>query len=369
MTYSCGSLIGKYPFCMALASRLKRMSAEITVKRVYSEAKPEVDGCRILVDRLWPRGISKDRAHLNQWLKDVAPSPELRTWWNHNAALYGEFAERYRAQLDANPAVAQLIEQARQINGRITLVYGAKDPVINHAHILRNYIMDALFQPTDTVTSASGFEIATIPAHNSTHTTQSFHNSTQTAQTTSSVKWNLDGLTVREATLDDVQLLQWAGAVTFEDTFIGTSSQRDMDDYIAETFSAEQISHELSHPLMHYVIVEDNASGEVAAYLKFNEIGGQTEEGEEIPTNSLEIQRLYVMQRFKRRGLGSYLMHCALNAAHKLNLETCWLGVWEYNFAAQKFYEKWGFKRFSQHSFIVGEDNQTDFLFSCSLDD
>lgn len=333
------------------------MTVTIALKRAYESANPEIDGYRMLVDRLWPRGISKDKAHLDEWNKTIAPSPDLRKWWNHDASRYGEFADRYREELDENPAVQDLIERMKELDGsRLTLVYGAKDPVINHAHILRNYLLEATAENRQTVKSRAGFDIAIIPARESKSNGQA-----------ASKNWNLEGLNVRKATTDDAKVLQWIGAVTFEDTFLGTSPQRDMDDYIAQTFSYEQMYAELSNPRMHYYLVTDEKSDEIAAYLKVNEMGAQTEDGEEIPSSSLEIQRLYVMPDYKGRKLGSYLMQFALDKARELGLENCWLGVWEYNFAAQKFYEKWGFERFSEHSFIVGEDNQTDFLLRRSL--
>ena len=76
---------------------------EFRLKRIYAEAEPG-DGYRVLVDRLWPRGVSKQKAQLDEWCKDVAPSPELRTWFGHQHERFTEFAERYRAELDAQPA-------------------------------------------------------------------------------------------------------------------------------------------------------------------------------------------------------------------------------------------------------------------------
>ena len=96
----------------------------------------------MLVDRLWPRGVSKEHAQLDEWLKDVAPSPELRTWWNHDPERMEEFALRYRAELDSNAetqaGVAAL--RVRVAAGVTTLVYGAKDPHVNHARVLAEYL-------------------------------------------------------------------------------------------------------------------------------------------------------------------------------------------------------------------------------------
>ena len=108
------------------------------IKRAYEEASAS-DGCRVLVDRLWPRGVSKERAQLDEWLKDIAPSPSLRTWWKHDPERMDEFALRYRAELDGNgEAVAAL--RALGAEGVTTLVYGAKDPHVNHARVLAEYL-------------------------------------------------------------------------------------------------------------------------------------------------------------------------------------------------------------------------------------
>jgi uncharacterized protein YeaO (DUF488 family) len=103
----------------------------VTIKRAYEPPSPK-DGTRILVDRLWPRGVSKAKAALDGWNKDVAPSTPLRKWFDHKPERFQEFARRYRAELKHNPAVAEL----RATKGKLTLVYGARDPAINHAVVL-----------------------------------------------------------------------------------------------------------------------------------------------------------------------------------------------------------------------------------------
>ncbi len=112
------------------------------IKRVYDAASPD-DGYRVLVDRLWPRGITRERAALDAWLKDAAPSPALRTEWHHDPGRFDEFAERYRSELDASPAVAELVGLARTL-GTVTLLFAARDPEVNHAAVLRAYLDDVL---------------------------------------------------------------------------------------------------------------------------------------------------------------------------------------------------------------------------------
>ncbi|GAA3888534.1 hypothetical protein GCM10022381_33030 [Leifsonia kafniensis] len=114
----------------------------IVIKRAYDDASPS-DGVRVLVDRLWPRGVTTEHAHLDAWLKDIAPTPELRTWWNHDPERLDDFAARYRAELDGNQATLKAIDEFWALSaagGTTTLVYGAKDPVVNHARVLAEYL-------------------------------------------------------------------------------------------------------------------------------------------------------------------------------------------------------------------------------------
>lgn len=118
--------------------RLYSETVSIRIKRIYEDASRD-DGFRVLVDRLWPRGVSKQRADLDLWLKEIAPSPELRTWWDHDPERMDEFASRYRAELDHNPAVAEL-QQVSSEHPTVTLLYGARDPQVNHAAVLMAYL-------------------------------------------------------------------------------------------------------------------------------------------------------------------------------------------------------------------------------------
>ena len=110
----------------------------IKLKRVYEEPSKE-DGTRILVDRLWPRGLTKEKAHVDLWLKDVAPSTELRKWFAHDPSKWPEFETRYRAELKQNPAQLDLLKQAAA-KGPTTLLYGAKDNEHNEAIVLQKLL-------------------------------------------------------------------------------------------------------------------------------------------------------------------------------------------------------------------------------------
>ncbi|WP_337170969.1 DUF488 domain-containing protein [Gemmatimonas aurantiaca] len=109
----------------------------VALKRAYDPPSPE-DGKRVLVDRLWPRGVSKAEAHIDLWLKDVAPSTDLRTWFAHDPAKWGEFERRYRAELAKNPALEELRELVATHS--VTLVYGAKDTEHNQAVVLQRLL-------------------------------------------------------------------------------------------------------------------------------------------------------------------------------------------------------------------------------------
>lgn len=110
----------------------------IRIKRVY-EAPAPGDGRRILVDRLWPRSLTKAKAGVDIWLKDIAPSTELRQWFGHDPAKWTEFQRRYRQELAQNtPAVAALRKELGRTGG--TLLYGAKDSLHNHALVLKAYL-------------------------------------------------------------------------------------------------------------------------------------------------------------------------------------------------------------------------------------
>ena len=110
----------------------------IHLKRVY-EPPSTNDGFRILVERLWPRGLSKSRAQVDLWLKDIAPSPQLRTWYGHELAKWQEFQRRYRAELQTNAAVGQL-QQLQQDKPIITFVYAAHDTEHNSALVLKTFL-------------------------------------------------------------------------------------------------------------------------------------------------------------------------------------------------------------------------------------
>jgi len=114
------------------------MKPIIRIKRAYDKPAKE-DGVRILVDRLWPRGVTKEEAAIKGWAKDLAPTTELREWFGHDPALWPEFQKKYKAELKKNEAVEAFLEEHRE-EKVLTLVYAAKDEQHNHAIVLQQYL-------------------------------------------------------------------------------------------------------------------------------------------------------------------------------------------------------------------------------------
>lgn len=108
------------------------------LKRIY-DAPADQDGVRVLVDRLWPRGVSKSEAQLDHWLKDLAPSDGLRQWYDHDPCRFDTFAERYRQELDAAGA-SDVFKKAVDLRRRITLLTATRDTATSHAAVLRDYL-------------------------------------------------------------------------------------------------------------------------------------------------------------------------------------------------------------------------------------
>lgn len=122
-----------------MAAKRHIAAANVRLKRAYEAASAD-DGTRVLIDRLWPRGVRKDAAAIDLWLKDIAPSTELRQWFGHDPARWAEFRQRYSAEVRAN---AQAFEQLRELarNGPLTLVYSAHDEAHNDAVVLRGLLL------------------------------------------------------------------------------------------------------------------------------------------------------------------------------------------------------------------------------------
>ena len=115
----------------------------IKVKRVYAPVAAE-DGFRILVDRLWPRGMSKEKAKLDLWLKDIAPSEALRQWFSHNPDNWQDFQQKYQQELPEKKELLDQIKQLEKKHGTVTLIYSARDLEHNNALVLEKYLKNSI---------------------------------------------------------------------------------------------------------------------------------------------------------------------------------------------------------------------------------
>ena len=114
---------------------------EILCRRIYDQPE-KADGFRILVDRLWPRGMKKERAGIDLWAKELAPSTDLRLWFGYAPERFSEFRTRYLAELNANPNAAEFLKAVRNglLTGNVTLLYGARNTVCNHAIVIKDWL-------------------------------------------------------------------------------------------------------------------------------------------------------------------------------------------------------------------------------------
>ncbi len=115
------------------------------LKRIY-EVRDEQDGYRILIDRLWPRGVKRETAHIDMWAKEIAPSDELRRWFGHKLERFEDFSVLYTSELDINPAANDFMKLCKEKlkDGNVTLLYAAKDQACNHALVLQKWMKDRL---------------------------------------------------------------------------------------------------------------------------------------------------------------------------------------------------------------------------------
>ncbi|HEX5447871.1 MAG TPA: DUF488 domain-containing protein [Candidatus Saccharimonadales bacterium] len=111
----------------------------IVIKRIY-EPKASNDGCRVLVDRLWPRGVSKEKAALDEWMKDIGPSDELRKWFNHDPAKWAEFKKKYQVELKDKKDLLKQLKNLEAKHKKLTLLYGAHDQEHNQAVVISEFL-------------------------------------------------------------------------------------------------------------------------------------------------------------------------------------------------------------------------------------
>lgn len=164
-------------------------------------------------------------------------------------------------------------------------------------------------------------------------------------------------ITIKPCTEADLDDLRKVSIETFVETFGDQNTDEDINEYVRNSLSRAELRRQMreQESAFFFAVIDDD----VAGYLKLNVGAAQTEQ---VGEDALEVERIYALRRFKRQGLGTIMMERAMNEAANRGLNTVWLGVWEHNVAAQRFYERLGFSVFGSHVFTLGDDEQTDLL-------
>jgi ribosomal protein S18 acetylase RimI-like enzyme len=172
----------------------------------------------------------------------------------------------------------------------------------------------------------------------------------------------MDNINLKKVTPEDLVPLQQIGRQTFFETFSAVNTEENMNRYLEESFSLEKLSAELSdqNAEFYFALLDGQAIG----YLKINTGASQTEVQHE---NALEIERIYVLQSFHGKSVGQLLFEKAIQIARQKNAPYVWLGVWEENQKAIRFYKKNGFVEFGKHIFKLGADEQTDIMMKLQM--
>jgi ribosomal protein S18 acetylase RimI-like enzyme len=173
----------------------------------------------------------------------------------------------------------------------------------------------------------------------------------------------MKGMEVYQVQKADLLELQGISRQTFFDTFSEVNTKEDMHQYLEVNLSLDQLAEELDNPSTSFYFVKSN--NEILAYLKLNEAEAQTEKRE---VSSMEIERIYVRKEHQNRGVGQFLLDKSIQITKDKKLNVIWLGVWEQNVSAIRFYERNQFQLFGKHSFMLGTDEQTDLLMERHLD-
>lgn len=158
-------------------------------------------------------------------------------------------------------------------------------------------------------------------------------------------------------TIDDVDILRALSIQTFYETFSSMNTPENMEAYLEQAFDRNKLIHELSDNHSSFLLLKKDARP--MGYLKVNEAPSQTDINDE---NGLEIERIYVSREFQGEGMGKYLMKYAIDIAVKRRKKYIWLGVWEKNEKALCFYKKQDFYKIGEHSFFLGDDEQSDYI-------
>lgn len=167
----------------------------------------------------------------------------------------------------------------------------------------------------------------------------------------------MNTIEIRKATGSDLETIQKISIQTFIETFAAVNTTENIADYIKNSLNTEQLTAELNNANSQFYIAYSN--DEVVGYLKINFGDAQTES---INENALEVQRIYILQNFHGKNIGQLLLDEVKKIAKNTDVDSVWLGVWEENHRALRFYTKNGFVVFDKHVFIMGNDEQTDLL-------
>lgn len=167
---------------------------------------------------------------------------------------------------------------------------------------------------------------------------------------------------IRECSLEDLDSLLEISEKTFYETFAEQNTEENMKAYSEATYQKSKFQKELENPhsKFFYIYYQDDLAG----FLKLNILSAQSEA---MGDDALEVERIYILKKFQKHGLGKALFNLAHEEAHRLGKKIIWLGVWEYNSNALGFYKKHGFQKTGAHSFFMGDDEQTDFILSKEL--
>ncbi|MFT3904295.1 MAG: GNAT family N-acetyltransferase [Niabella sp.] len=172
----------------------------------------------------------------------------------------------------------------------------------------------------------------------------------------------MHNIEIKKVTLNDIKELQKIGSQTFYETFSAVNTEENMNQYLEEKFSIEKLTAELNDEnSLFYFAVSDNY---VIGYLKLNTGQSQTELQD---SKALEIERIYVLQAYHGKKVGQVLYEKAMQVAQQKNVPYVWLGVWEENLRAMRFYQKNGFVAFDKHVFRLGNEEQTDMMMKKEL--
>lgn len=175
--------------------------------------------------------------------------------------------------------------------------------------------------------------------------------------------------TIRTASSADAARLSRLAAMTFRDTFEAENTPEDMERYLAEAFTPQQQAAEIADPDCTILVAEQDLSSGHAELVGYAHLASASAPEVVAGPAPIELKRLYVARAWHGQGVAQVLMNAVLDAARARGAKTLWLGVWERNARAVAFYEKYGFTRVGEHSFVLGSDVQTDWVFARPLDD